>query len=71
MNNASAGRFFTGLGRAFIVAAILALIGAWITQLTGETFLGMSQQHFFNDAMTLSLLGIALLLDALLHLKNL
>ncbi|MES2918748.1 MAG: hypothetical protein V4729_09035 [Pseudomonadota bacterium] len=71
MDNTRAARFFTGLGRVLIIVAALALFGAWITELTGSPLLGMSQQHLFNDAMTLALLGIACLLDALVHLKNL
>lgn len=30
----------------------------------------MNQQHLFNDAIALALLGIANLLDGLLHSKN-
>lgn len=71
MDNSKAAGFFTLLGRVLIGLAALALIGAWTTELTDSTFLGMSQQHLFNDAMTLALLGIAFLLDALVHLKNL
>lgn len=58
------------IGRIFLTLAFLALLGAWITQLTGGTLSGMSQQHLFNDAIALALLGIAGLLDALLHAKN-
>jgi nitrate reductase gamma subunit len=59
------------VGRFFGVLALLALIGAWITQLTGGPLAGMSQQHLFNDAIVLSLFCIAGLVDALLHAKNL
>ncbi len=58
------------VGRFFGVLALLALIGAWITQLTGRLLLGMSQQHLFNDATVLSLFCIAGLVDALVHGKN-
>lgn len=54
-------------GRISLVVAFLALLGAWYTQLTGANLLGMSQTHLFNDAIVLSLLGIAGLLDAQLH----
>lgn len=70
MDHSRAARFFGGLGRVLVTVAGLALLGAWMTELTGRPFLGMSQQHLFNDAITTALLGIALLLDALLHLKQ-
>jgi len=63
--------FFVYLGRIFFVLAILALLGAWITQLTADgKLLGMSQQHLFNDAIVLSLFGIGMFLDALWHSRN-
>lgn len=71
MNNTGAARFFITVGRIFGVLAFLALVGAWITQLTGGPLLGMSQQHLFNDAIVLALFSIGMLLDGLLHLKNL
>lgn len=59
------------LGRLCGLLAFLALIGAWITQLTGGPLFGMSQQHLFNDAIVLALFCIAGLLDGLLHSKGL
>ena len=59
------------VGRFCGVFALLALIGAWITQLTGRPLAGMSQQHLFNDATGLSLFCVAGLVDALVHAKNL
>lgn len=59
------------LGRVFGGLAFLALLGAWLTQLTGGTLLGMSQQHLFYDAIVLALFSIAGMLDGLLHSKNL
>ena len=59
------------VGRLCGVLAVFALIGAWITQLTGRPLAGMSQQHLFNDATVLSLFCIAGLVDALVHAKNL
>jgi nitrate reductase gamma subunit len=47
------------MGRLCGVLALLALIGAWITELTGKPLAGMSQQHLFNDAIVLSLFCIA------------
>lgn len=59
------------VGRFCGVLALLALIGAWISQLTGRSLAGMSQQHLFNDATVLSLFCIAGLVDALVHARNL
>lgn len=55
------------IGRFLLALAFLVLIGAWITQFSGESFLGMSQSHLFSDATVLSLLAIGLLFDAKLH----
>lgn len=63
--------FFVHLGRVLLALAFLALLGAWLTQLTGGTLLGMSQQHLFDDATVLALLGIGSFLDALWHARNL
>lgn len=60
-------KFFTGLGRLAILLSLAALITAWVVQLTNGELLGLSQQHLFNDAMVLALLGIAFLLDAVIH----
>ena len=38
----------------------LALVGAWLSQFTGGSLLGMTQQHLFSDSISLSLLAIAL-----------
>lgn len=58
------------LGRFCGLLSFLALLGAWITQVTGGTLFGMSQQHLFNDAIVLALFAIAGLLDGLLHSKG-
>lgn len=58
------------IGRAWGVLALLALLGAWTTQLTGGNILGMGQQHFFNDATVFALLCIAGLLDGFVHAKE-
>jgi|GEM_PF-1140842 len=58
------------LGRFLFTLALLALLGAWFTQLTGGTLLGMTQQHLFNDAIVLALLGMGMFLDALWHSRN-
>ena len=59
------------VGRFSGVLALIALLGAWITQLKGGPLFGASQQHLFNDAIVLSLFCIAGLVDALVHVKNL
>lgn len=58
------------IGRFLLALALLALLGAWFTQLAGGTLLGMTQQHLFNDAIVLALLGIGMFLDALWHSRN-
>lgn len=70
MNMIKWASFMVYLGRIFFALAFLALLGAWLTQLTGGTLLGMSQQHLFNDALVLSLFGIGMLLDAIWHSRN-
>jgi len=59
-----------GIGRMALGLGFLALLGAWLTQLTSQPLLGMSQIHLFNDAIVLSLLGIGMLLDSKLHSKG-
>lgn len=63
-------RFAVYIGRVFLALAFFALLGAWITQLTGRTIFGMSQQHLFNDAVALALLGIGMFLDGLWHARK-
>jgi len=63
-------RWAVYIGRVLLTLALLALLGAWLTQLTGAPLLGMSQQHLFNDAMVLALLGIGMFLDALWHARS-
>lgn len=70
MDMTKATPFMVYLGRVFFALAFLALLGAWFTQLTGGTLLGMSQQHLFNDAIVLSLFGIGMFVDALWHARN-
>ena len=55
------------LGRLLLVLGFLSLLGAWLTQLTGQSLWGLSQTHLFSDAIVLSLLGIGALVDAKLH----
>ena len=70
MNTNKVTTVFVYLGRILFVLATLALLGAWLTQLTGRTFLGFSQTHLFNDAIVLSLLGIGMFLDAFWHSRS-
>lgn len=68
---AGSARFSVYAGRLLLTLALVALVGAWTTQLTGGTTFGMSQQHLFSDATVLALLGIGSFLDALWHARNL
>jgi len=70
MNRTRAARIAVYLGRVFFTLALLALLGAWVTQLTGLPLFGLSQQHLFNDATVLALLGIGGFLDGLWHARN-
>ena len=47
-------------GIAFVsgIIGILALIGAWIATTQGS-FLGLSEEHLFNDAKSLLLVSVA------------
>lgn len=54
MSPASGAHVTVYIGRGFLFAALLALLGAWLTQLTGATLLGMTQQHLFSDATALA-----------------
>ena len=53
---------------AFIsgVLGVLALIGAWIATANGS-FLGLSEGHLFNDALTLLLVSISFGIGTLIH----
>lgn len=71
MKTTTDARVAVYIGRILLTLAFLALVGAWITQLTSGAVLGMSQQHLFSDAMALALLGIGMFLDALWHARHL
>ena len=62
--------FFVSVGRISLMLAVLSLVGAWITQMLGGNFLGMSQVHLFSDATVLALLGIGFLIDGMIHNKD-
>lgn len=57
-------------GRILLTLSLFALLGAWLTQVTGGAVLGFTQQHLFNDAIVLALLGIGSFLDAFWHSRN-
>jgi hypothetical protein len=63
-------RFMIILARSLIGLSFLALLGAWGTQATGNAISGFSQEHLFNDATVLALLGIACFIDAFWHTKG-
>ena len=51
------------------IVGALALIGAWIATSQG-TFMGFSEGHLFNDAMSLLLVSVAFGIGTLIHLKE-
>ena len=66
----SSTRFFATAGRVSLTLATITLLAAWVSELTGGSVAGLSQQHLFNDATVLGIVGVAGLLDALLHSKG-
>lgn len=63
----TAARRAVVVARVFVFLSILALAGAWIAEMLGSSVFGMTQQHLFNDAIVLALLGIAWFADAYWH----
>lgn len=59
------------LSRTCGVFAFIALLAAWISESQNNELFGLSTQHFFNDAIVLSLFSIGGLIDAYLHTKTL
>ena len=70
MVSARAASFSVGIGRLLGFLAVLALLGAWLTQITGGTILGMTQSHLYSDATILALLGIGSFADAFWHARS-
>lgn len=64
------GRVSVGIARLLSFVAFLALLGAWIAQVKGGTLMGLTQEHLFNDAIALALLGIAMFVDAYWHARG-
>lgn len=62
---------FVYIGRILLTLSLIALLGAWLTALTGRPIMGLTQQHLFDDATVLALLGIGCFLDAVWHSRNL
>ena len=58
---------FINLGRLLLGLSFVGLLGTWWIQLTGGSFVGLSQEHLFSDAIVLALLGIGSLLDGMIH----
>lgn len=71
MDSSTATRRAVYFARVLIAVALVTLLGAWITQVTGRPLFGITQQHFFNDTIALALLGIAIFIDAFWHARSL
>jgi hypothetical protein len=63
-------RFAVRCARLLWVAALLALMGAWLSTLRGAPLLGMSEQHLFADAGVLALLSLGMFADAWWHARE-
>jgi len=50
------------------ILGALALIGAWLAGETG-TFLGLSQEHLYNDAIVLELIAIGAAVCTMVRLQ--
>ncbi|MBI2099530.1 hypothetical protein HYT45_03960 [Candidatus Uhrbacteria bacterium] len=42
--------------KLLLLAGLVALVAAWVTERTGELFLGLDSNHLFHDALALLLL---------------
>jgi len=58
-----------GIAAVAGIAGTLALLAAWIAGWRGTLF-GLTEQHFFNDAMGLLLVSIVFGVGTLVHLKE-
>jgi len=58
-----------GISAVAGVVGLLAIFGAWMATANGS-FLGMSEQHLFNDAISLLLASVAFGIGTLIHLKE-
>lgn len=71
MNPERGARITAGIGRAALCLSVLALLGAWVATASAAPILGLRAEHLFADATVFALLGIAFLIDALLHRQRL
>jgi len=69
MKNMKWSPILHGVAATAGIIGVLALIAAWIAALQGS-FLGFSEEHFFNDAKSLLLVSIAFGIGTLIHLKE-
>lgn len=60
-----------GIGRATLILSMVALVAAWISSASGKPIAGLGQEHLFSDATVLALLGIAFLIDGIIHRQGL
>ena len=60
-------KFSLKFGRTLLIVSAISLLGAWLSQLTQSTILGMTQEHLFNDTIATALLGIGLIIDSMIH----
>ena len=64
-------RMFAAGGRVLVLLGFLALMSAWITELTDRPLWGMSQQHLLFDAVAMTVLGIAFMAGSVQHARRL
>lgn len=64
-------KLMIGLGRAGLLLASAALLGAWLASARNAPILGFGEEHLFRDAGVLALLGIGFLIDGLIHRRGL
>ena len=58
-----------GISAVAGIIGVLALFGAWIATFNGS-FLGRSEEHLFNDTISLLLVSIAFGIGTLIHIKE-
>ena len=58
-----------GIAATAGIVGTLALFAAWIAAVNGS-FLGLSEEHFFNDAKSLLLASVAFGVGTLIHQKQ-
>ncbi|MES2023848.1 MAG: hypothetical protein V4439_04135 [Patescibacteria group bacterium] len=63
-------KFAITIARIALLLSTLSVIGAWITQSTKGTLLGMDQAHLFNDAIATGIISIGFFIDGIIHKKE-